>query len=57
MQGLHNNNLHGAIDRPMAIRLIGDSRIVDEGYSVGWAIREEAQIHLSHSRSFHEEDT
>ena len=46
MQGLHNNNLHGAGHRPMANCLIHNSRIVDEDYSIDWAIREEAQIPL-----------
>ena len=40
MQGLHNNNLH----RASAIFLIHNGRIVDEDYSIEWAIREEAQI-------------
>ena len=40
--------LHGAGHRPMDIRLIHDSRIVDEDFCIDWAIREEAQILLFH---------
>ena len=48
VQGLHDNNLHGASHSPMDTCLIHNIRIVDEDYSIDWAIREEAQTLLSH---------
>ena len=46
IQEFLTDNLHGASHRPMAICLIHNSRIVDEGYSIDCVVREETQILL-----------